>query len=282
MRVHWLFIPLILVGMASGRPEQVLILLGSLAAHEVAHLAVAWVLGLQVDDLVLTPLGGCARMETALEADPQSETSVALAGPFQSFFLAGLALFMSGSELWDQELVRFFFNINANLAFFNLIPALPLDGGRALRGLLAQRWGYRRVTRWMTWSGRVIGVLMAVGGVLLFRVEGQLYGAPLAGGLFLAHLAGREEDQVNYRTYGQFLRKRNQLAQRRIAPTRQLMVIEGTRLREVLEQLSPRRYHLIVVVDARLQPVGTLNEAELMDAFAELGPETTVERMLER
>jgi stage IV sporulation protein FB len=279
--VHWLFIALLVVAAGAGFYMEALVLVGSLAAHEIAHLAVAWVLNVPVEELLLTPFGGMARMDSALELDPQAETSVALAGPFQSFFLAGLALLLTGDQFWDQRLVHFTFQVNANLAFFNLIPALPLDGGRALRGLLAQRWGYRRVTGWMGWLGRFCGTLMAGTALLLLLDSGRFYPTPLVGGIFLALGTGQEVEAATYRSFRQFLTKRERLAQRRIMVAGQLVVVEGTRLREVIEHLSDQRYHLVLVVDAGLRPLGTLHEAELMDAFAELGPQATVEQILD-
>lgn len=278
--VHWLFILLLAVAAGAGYYMEALILIGSLAAHEIAHLAVAWVLGIQVEELVLTPFGGMARMDSALETDPQAETSVALAGPFQSFFLAGLAFFLTGEHLWDQQLVAYFFEVNVSLAFFNLIPALPLDGGRALRGLLAQRWGYRAVTVWMAWLGRFCGTLMAGAALIVLLQVHRFYATPLLGGLFLALGAGREVEGAMFRSYRQFLHKRQRLVQRGIVTAQQLVVVEGTRLREVLDHLAARRYHLVLVVDRDLHPLGTLHEAELMDAFMELGPQVTVEEIL--
>lgn len=282
VRVHWLFVVLLVGAAVAGRAVEALILLGSLAAHEIAHLAVAWVLGLQVHEVELTPLGGMARLDAALETDPQAETSVALAGPFQSFFLAGLALFLTNDRFWDQRLLRFCFEVNANLAFFNLIPALPLDGGRALRGLLAQRWGYRRVTAWMVWAGRLSGLAMLTGAILVLAKNGQVLATPLVGGFFLGLGAGRELESMTYRAYGSFLRKRERLVRRRVLDARQLVAVEGTRLKELLEHLGVRPYHLVLVVDRELRPLGTLHEAELLDAFAELGPEARVEEILDR
>jgi stage IV sporulation protein FB len=280
--VHWLFAVMLLGAAAAGYFPQAMILLGSLAAHEIAHLAVAWVLGLEVEELMLTPFGGMARLDTHLESDPQAETSVALAGPFQSFFLAGLALFLMGEEFWDQELVRFFFMVNVNLAFFNLIPAVPLDGGRALRGLLSQRYGYRRVTRWMALLGRFCGVAMAGAALVLWWKSRVVQLTPLVGGVFLAFGAGREVEEATYRSYRQFLRKRAQLKDHRVVAARQVVAMEGTPLREVLEHMAARRYHTVLVVDRDLHPIGTLYEAELIDAFGDLGPEVPVEAILER
>ncbi|HEY3363735.1 MAG TPA: site-2 protease family protein [Symbiobacteriaceae bacterium] len=279
--VDWLFAILLALAAGAGYTTEALILLGSLAAHETAHLFVAWVLGVQVEELVLTPLGGMARMDSALETDPQAETSVALAGPFQSFFLAGLALFLTGDRFWDQRLVRFCFETNASLAFFNLIPALPLDGGRALRGLLAQRWGYRRVTGWMARLGRLCGIVMVGTALMVLWKTGRFYPTPLIGGVFLTLSAGREVEQAVFRSYRQFLHKRERLAGRRVMVAQQLVAVAGTRLREVMEHLAARHYHLVLVVDEDLQPLGTLHEAELMDAFETLGPEATVEQILD-
>jgi stage IV sporulation protein FB len=281
VEVHWLFLLILLGVAAAGYHVEALILVGSLIAHEIAHLMVAWVLGLEVEELLLTPFGGMARLDTTLETDPQAETSVALAGPFQSFFLAGLASFLLGGDLFDQAHVRFFFEMNANLAFFNLIPALPLDGGRALRGLLAQRYGYRRVTRWMFWLGRICGAAMVAAALVTMAKTGSLYATPLVGGLFLVLGAGQEVNEAVYRSYRQFLLKRERLARRRVMPAEQLVVVVGTRIGEVLEHLASRRYHLVLVVDAALRPVGTLHEAELMDAFALIGPQATVEQVLD-
>jgi stage IV sporulation protein FB len=280
--VHWLFVALLVVAVAAGYLPEAAVLVGSLAAHEIAHLAVAWMLGLGVEELMITPFGGMARLDTTLETDPQAETSVALAGPFESFFLAGLALFLTGEQFFDQQLVRFFFEVNANLAFFNLIPALPLDGGRAFRGLLAQRYGYRRVTVWMAWLSRFCGVAMAGVAAMVWLKARVVFITPLVGGVFLALSATQEVEAATYRSFRQFLLKRDRLRQRRVVGTQQLVAMEGTRLREVLEHLAARRYHTILVVDRDLHPLGTLYESELMDAFEQMGPETPVELILEQ
>lgn len=282
IEVHWLFLLALVAAAVSGYYLEALILIGSLAAHELAHLIVAWVLGLEVESLLLTPFGGMARLDASLETDPQAEASVALAGPFQSFFLAGMANFLVGDALFDQALVRFFFQVNANLAFFNLVPALPLDGGRALRGLLAQRWGYRRVTGWMARLGLLAGAAMMAAALGVMAASRVVYLTPLVGGLFLALGALQEGDGAVFRGYGHFLRKRERVARRRIIQGGHLVVLEGTRIGEVLEHLASSRYHLVLVVDRSLHPVGTLHEAELMDAFQELGPRATVEQVLDR
>jgi stage IV sporulation protein FB len=277
--VHWLYVLLLALAAASGFAVHALILLGSLVAHELAHLAAAWALEVDVEAVDLTPLGGVARLDSRLEIDPQAEMSVALAGPFQSFLLAGLALFLTADGLWDRGLVEFFFQTNASLAFFNLVPALPLDGGRALRGLLAQRWGYRRVTAWLVLSGRACGLLMLLFAAALLA-SGRIYPTALVGGAYLFWIAGKEVEDAVYRSFRRFMRKREEVLMRRVLPGRQVVAVAGTRLAEVMAALGARGYHTVLVVDEQLAPLGMLTEADLITAFQERGPQVPVEQLL--
>lgn len=280
LSVHPLYVAALALAVYLGFGVEALVILLSLFMHELAHVLIAWLMGLRIEEVALTPFGGLAKLEGALEQDPQAEAIVALAGPCQSFLLAGLAIFLAGSDFWDQKLLRFCFEANANLAFFNLIPALPLDGGRALRGVLAQRWGLRRASHWLGWCGRICGLLMAAAAVMVLAGSGRLYLTPLLGGLFVSWQAGREVAEATYRSYRQFLQKRHRLIERRVMAAGQLVALATTPLGEVLGHLAQSRYHLVMVVDEGLQPLGLLTEADLMRGFQTLGPRVSVGELL--
>lgn len=278
--VHGFFLALLVAAAGLGWGAQALLVLGSLLAHELAHLLVARLLEVEVEEILLTPVGGVARMDPLLADQPHLEVAVALAGPFQSGLLAGLAYLLGGSSFWDRELVRFFFEVNASLAGFNLLPALPLDGGRALRGLLAHRYGTGPVSRWMAWSGRITGGALTAWG-LVALAAGQPYPAAVLGGPYLFWLAGQEEQQVLLRATAGLLRKRREAWQRRVLQARTLVVGAEVPLREVLPHLARRSYHLILVVDRHLVPLGTLSEPRLLAALEEFGPEVPLGDLLD-
>ncbi len=279
--IHGAFLFLLAVAVAAGYGVQCTILLGSLVAHELAHMVVARLLGVGVEEVLLTPLGGVARLDPHLEFEPQNEFAVALAGPFQSFFLAGLVYLLAGNRIWDRELLQFCFDVNANLAFFNLLPALPLDGGRALRGLLAQRHGHATVTRWMSWSGRIVG-LGLTGFAAAMLGAGRIYTAAVIGGPYLFWLAGRGEEDLLFRSMRTLLRKRGEVPRRRIVPARTLAAMADTRLREILPQLAARQFHLVLVLDDRMCTLGVLTEAQLADALERHGPEVPLVELVGR
>lgn len=177
-----------------------LLLSGSVLAHELGHALVAQRFGIPIARIDLHLFGGTAMMERVPER-PRDELLVALAGPLVSLLLggAGLAVLLSdgGLELAAptsaQTLLPFFAATNLGMAAFNLLPALPMDGGRVLRALLAMRLGMVRGTRIAARVARVLSVAFALFGVYV--------GAwTLAGiGVMIYVLAGREVALVEWR-----------------------------------------------------------------------------------
>jgi Zn-dependent protease len=117
------------------------LLLGSVLLHEVGHCLVARAFGLPVRRITVTFLAGLTEI-TSPPQTPAREYAVAVAGPMVSLLLAGLG-FGSLPLLDEGSLVRLLMEIlavtNTAVAVFNLLPGLPLDGGRVLRAAVAPR-----------------------------------------------------------------------------------------------------------------------------------------------
>ena len=121
----------------------VILLFGSILLHELGHALTARRYGVRTEDIILTPIGGMARI-TSLPKTPREEIVIAVAGPLVSLLIAGLAFLVSIPltivallPLPIYEALGLLTWINTMLGLFNLIPALPMDGGRILRGYLA-------------------------------------------------------------------------------------------------------------------------------------------------
>ncbi|MGH9751458.1 MAG: M50 family metallopeptidase, partial [Blastocatellia bacterium] len=120
----------------------------SVLIHELSHAFVARMEGIRIQDIQLHIFGGWARL-IGEPPTPMAELRIAVAGPISSFLLAvffWLWLFaverLSGGATETQAAgAAFLYLAAANffLAVFNLLPGLPLDGGRALRAILWQR-----------------------------------------------------------------------------------------------------------------------------------------------
>ena len=137
--------------------------------HELGHSWTARRYDITITSITLWIFGGLARMED-LPEDWDVEFYVALAGPAMSV-LVGVGcyalLFVVPPEPALLFLVGWLAVINLTLAAFNMLPAVPMDGGRVLRALLARERPYAEATRTAAAVGKGMAVLLAVVAILL-------------------------------------------------------------------------------------------------------------------
>ena len=132
---------------------------GSVLLHELGHALVARMLRVRVTGIELGFLGGAAKM-VDMPRTPNHEIAIAAAGPAVSLALGGLGLGL-GAVLASPFVATIGW-INLVLAGFNLIPALPMDGGRILRAALAKKMSFVRATDVSVQVARVVAVLFGV------------------------------------------------------------------------------------------------------------------------
>ncbi|WP_375483133.1 site-2 protease family protein [uncultured Jatrophihabitans sp.] len=156
-------------------------------AHELGHTLVSRALGYSVTRITLFLLGGVSE----IDGEPRrarDELLISGAGPLVSAGVAAAA-FGGYASTPHGSLAEVLFLLlawsNAVLVAFNLLPGLPLDGGRLLRAVI---WGIGgkevRSTRVAGWMGRALAVLIAVSGLIVDRTS-----AGVAAGIVTLFLA---------------------------------------------------------------------------------------------
>lgn len=146
-------------------------------AHEIGHTLVSIALGHPVRRVVLFALGGVSEMASE-PGRARDELLIAGSGPLVSLLIAGAAWLgydAAPAGALPTVLLGLLAWSNLLLAAFNLLPGLPLDGGRLLRAAVVG-CGARPATgtRVAGWSGRVVAVAVAVAGLALDSSAGQL------------------------------------------------------------------------------------------------------------
>jgi Zn-dependent protease/CBS domain-containing protein len=172
----------------------------SLLLHELGHALQARREGVEIEGINLWLFGGVAQFKGSFPS-AGAEFRIAIAGPLVTLVIGVLfvavAMAVSLPNAVDA-VVAWVGYTNVILLLFNLLPALPLDGGRVLRSAL---WQARGDLRWATSVaaaiGRGFGYLFIGAGVLMFIVEGSFSGAWLAFvGWFLLQAATAETRYV--------------------------------------------------------------------------------------
>jgi Zn-dependent protease len=174
-----------------------LLFFGSLLLHELGHAVQARGEGMEIEGITLWLFGGVAKFR-GMFPSAGAEFRIAIAGPLVSLalglFFAGGAWAISAHQSIDG-VAAWLGYINLVLLAFNLLPALPLDGGRVLRSALWQlRGNFNAATRQASAVGRAFGYLFIAGGIALFIFQGSFTGAWLAFmGWFLLQAATGED-----------------------------------------------------------------------------------------
>ncbi len=154
-----------------------LLLAASLLAHELGHTAVSLAFGMPVRRVVIFLLGGVSEIESE-PTRPVEEYLVAVAGPLVSLVLAAgaaAALPLTEPGSIPRTLVLLVVWSNLAVAVFNLLPGLPLDGGRLVRAGVWRVSGDRlTATRAAAWGGRGVAALVLLGAVATVRPDGAL------------------------------------------------------------------------------------------------------------
>ncbi|OUN00533.1 MAG: hypothetical protein BAA04_04125 [Firmicutes bacterium ZCTH02-B6] len=269
------FLLLLLAAAWAGRLTEAATVFAVALLHEIGHVVAARGYGIQVSEVELLPFGGVARMEGLLEADPAVEAGIALAGPLTNLVLLGLGVLAWRYELFPAAWASFFVGTNAAIAGFNLLPALPMDGGRLFRAYRARRVGYRRATHQAVRLGKALGAALLVGGA------GLVYGGyasvtlPLVG-LFVLLAAGREAETAGYVFMVSLIRKQQALAANGCLGAEALVARADAPVRHVVDRFVPQRYHLVWVVDEAGRPEGIAAEADILECLFDRGLDVPV------
>jgi Zn-dependent protease/CBS domain-containing protein len=168
----------------------------SILLHELGHAVQARRDGMDIDGITLWLFGGVARFK-GMFPSPGAEFRIAVAGPLVSLVLAGAFVGIAlapGLPEHVNAVCAWLGFINLALLAFNLLPALPLDGGRMLRaGLWRWKGDLRSATRLAAGGGRIISFALIGLGIAMFILQGAFSGIWLAViGWFLLQASAAE------------------------------------------------------------------------------------------
>jgi stage IV sporulation protein FB len=264
IRVHPLFILLVLAAVGLGMWHRALVLFALVSIHELGHAAMANQLGYDVEEVSLLPFGGVAKLSYgSIGFKPRHEAYIAIAGPLVNLVMIGLAAICYWTHLWSWEFFELVVQLNIWIAVFNLLPGLPLDGGRVLRAARSRAIGFESATREAYRMGLVLaGVLLVIGGASLWAGYPHLGALLLGTFLLVSAISGQRE--LSSETI-RFLDAKRQKDARGPEVVRAFAAPMDATVRDVVRQFSPDRYHMVYVLSETGAVVTILEEEELLE-----------------
>ena len=269
---HWTLLPAALLLVVTEGPEQAGLGMLALLLHETGNLLTARGLGYRVRSLELWPFG--AALSVDLSTGSRGALPVALAGPLCSMAAAAMSLLLLRLLPQTEGVMEPFFCMNLSLAAVNLLPAEPLDGGRALASLLSRPLGARRARRLTAWTGLVLG-----GALFSLGVYGAILGVGSERALLFAAfllLSGFRTIRGEDRALEGLLDRQASLRAGRPVEVREAALMADRTAGEALRALRRGRYTLIRVVDRNDRLLGTLDEGALLRGLMDRGEKITL------
>jgi Zn-dependent protease len=239
----------------------VILLYLSVLVHELSHCVVARAFRLSVRRVLLYPLGGFSEIEEE-PPTPAKEFAVSAAGPAISLVLAGVAAAATRvvPDGLPNLLIDQLFRANLLVGIFNLLPGLPLDGGRIFRAGIWKVTGKPvSATIAAAWAGRVLAVALIAVPLAVYR--GQ-FASLLSStyGLWFAFIAIFMWMQAGQAISAARVRERLPAVSARALARRAIPVPASTPLAEAIRRADAAQARALVVVDHDSNPIGLVNE----------------------
>jgi Zn-dependent protease len=236
----------------------------SVLLHEASHALMAKRYGLPVKSITLHFLGGVTEIDGEPDT-PRREFGVSVVGPLTSIGvgLVFLGLYFVAPEGLLQLATYGLAMANLVVGVLNLVPGLPLDGGRVLRAAVWKLSGNpHRGTLVAGWAGRVVALLAPAYPVLQGALTGRQPGITdyLLAFVIATFLWGGASSAI----MSAKVRERLPALKARMLARRTLAVPHDLPLAEAVRRAQQEQAGSIVVLDSQGRPTGVVNEAALL------------------
>jgi Zn-dependent protease len=242
----------------------VVLLYLSVLIHELSHSVVARAFGLPVRRILLYPLGGFSEIEQE-PPTPGQEFLVSAAGPAMSLLLAAIGFGVY--ELFNPPgipgvLLNRLIIANAIVGVFNLLPGLPLDGGRLLRAGLWKATGKNAYSTMLAaWAGRAIGVALVLAVLIFYNSE---IGLVNGYGIWLVAVAAFMWMSAGQALRSSRVRERLPALKARALARRAIPIPSNLPLAEAIRRADLAQARALVVVDHDAKPIAIVNETAVI------------------
>ena len=273
LKISLLMIPVVIGLIVFGMGEIVLYYIPVVLLHEWAHVLMAAALGMAITQMELFPFGCAARLQ-CFAVSRAKEILVAAAGPLANM-AAACAIFFIDKYAFEISIAEKLITANLALAAVNMLPALPLDGGRITRALFAAFMGYKRATRVTAVAGIFFSaVILAVG--IWAAIEGVVNPSFFIMAFFLCLAAVKEMKSAPYTLIRDFSGKRESIEKRKTLHVNRFAAMQTQPVSDIMREFEAGKYNIVTVLDKDLGVIGELSEQQILGGMMQKGTQVTL------
>lgn len=266
--VHPAVLPFAVYAVLMGHGVLWLISVLSILMHEMAHALVAAAFGCAPTALELTPLGAVMMLEDEMKLPPLKRAGMLLAGPVASMGMAGLAVWLTDKGWLSTDTGRPAFLCNVVIVLLNLLPVLPLDGGRLLHLILSSVLPARYAVKSMHVFGTVIGLALICLNVAVSLKYGGWNLSLAFAGCSILYSTATALTTSKLRELRSFMDRKIALEQRGVQPCKMLCAMGNLPLHRLLRVLPTHQQVIFSVVEpGTMALLGMIDENRLIQHY---------------
>jgi len=278
ININILIVPLLVIALVMNFFTQYIITMVFIIAHELGHICVAMISGAKIYSLRILPIGLSAEIDDS-RCSKYSNIYIYMAGPCVNIIFAIIIYILCACHFVSKELTLGV-HINIWLAFFNLLPILPLDGGKIAMELLAERFGLFRASKQMYILTIFISIIIICLGLVVFK-QSKYNASVVLVGIYILLCVKESKKETALMNMKNFIFRRSRINQKGIYPVREIVIMKNVTLSEVIKAMDyANMFHIVNVLDDEFRVVKVMTEQEILDALMLNSMDTTFDKLL--
>ena len=225
-------------------------------------------LKIKTDGLYILPFGVSIKLKNDIINNPVSEIKIALSGPVLSLFL--YFVFAYSKRFFYDESIYFYLDyskaINLSLFLINLVPCLPLDGGRIVKAALSVLIGGIRAYNIMIKISFILSFCIISSAIIIFLNCDYNFSLIMIGAFVLANLS-IEKKYISKIALKEILYHKEKIKKDGFTAAKTYVAHKETYAREILRYLDINKYYVVSVIDDNGRIIKTLSESKILNAL---------------
>jgi len=243
--------------------------------HEGAHFAAASFLGIGFSSISIMPFGLNISLKQAYIEDPQKEFWICFAGPFANIALFTAGLMIAMNQHIESPYMHFFLSANMMMFFLNMLPILPLDGGRMLKSLLTDNYGAIKAFNFTYRIGKIaLLVFFVVMCYILYTEKFNFSFIILFAFLFYSIFS--EKTKNNLFLMREISSSVGKMDEKRILKINNIAVAPDYDAIRLIEKFSYNTFTVLSIIDNKKAKTASLTEIQIIEGMINLGTKAKV------
>lgn len=263
-----LLLPYIILIFAFSFNSNYLIAFVMVIMHEYIHYFTSRCFGYSGGSVKILPFGAVLKLSCIDYTSVMEEIIISLSGPIFNLVLA--VIFYALSLRLNYGIIKSLFFTNVCLGSFNLVPTLPLDGGRILRALLSTCKTYRAANIITITTSMTIGGIFMIYYLFCF-FRGQINFTFGIIAFYIIFYSIKEKERIAYIIMGDIVKKKFRFTKKGYMNNKTLSIYCKENLLKALSLVEKNRYIILTVLDDDMQVMGIIYESEIIEALKNYG-----------